>query len=63
MMYIYKKIKLEEAGKYICGNIFRKAAPKKFREDSFWIRIYINWVWTFESMNNKIEINREFISA
>ena len=62
-MYIYKKIKLEEAGKYICGNIFRKAAPKKFREDSFWIRIYINWVWTFESMNNKIEINREFISA
>lgn len=47
----------------MCGNIFRKAAPKKFREDSFWIRIYINWVWTFESMNNKIEINREFISA
>jgi len=35
MMYIYKKIKLEEAGKYICGNIFWKAAPKKFREDSF----------------------------
>lgn len=35
MMYIYKKIKPEEAGKYICGNIFRKAALKKFREDSF----------------------------
>lgn len=40
-----------------------ESCSEKFREDSFWIRIYINWVWTFEGMNNKIGINRDFISV
>lgn len=35
MMYIYKKIKLEEAGKYICGNIFWKAALKNSEKIAF----------------------------